>query len=118
MYLRFFCCCCSSSFSAAAQVTGRALAYAPIGGSSACADLVAAAFENLSALVLSTAPQWGADPAIPELLKPCAPMTNERDLSTYQVTRTCVQKQNAACLFCCWVVFGFGCLVVSNIVLL
>jgi hypothetical protein len=34
--------------------------------------------------VLGTAPQWGADAAIPELLKPCAAMTDELDLSTYQ----------------------------------
>ena len=65
-------------------MTGRALAYPPIGGSTVCADLVADAFENLNALVLGTAPQLGADAAIPELLKPCAAMTDELDLSTYQ----------------------------------
>jgi len=67
------------------QVTGRALAYGPIGGSEACAEIVSEAFTALNTLVLGTAPDWGSDDSIPQALRPCNSMTNELDLSLYQV---------------------------------
>ena len=66
-----------------AGVVGDALAYELIGGSSGCASTVGAATKALNDLVTSTTP-YGTSDEIPEVLRPCSPMDNDLDLSTYQ----------------------------------
>ena len=81
-----------------AQVTGSALAYETIGGSSECYDTVLEGTTALMKLVKSTAP-WGTSSDIPEALKPCNAMSNMLDISMYEVGEHEGHRPSTACPF-------------------
>lgn len=71
------------NFEQYAQVTGFAMSYDFIGGSSECYSTIDQATADLEALVTSTAP-FGASTEIPDALRPCSTMTSDLDLSMYE----------------------------------
>jgi serine protease 16 len=68
-----------------AQVVGSALAYPLIGGSDECYAVVEKASSDLHDLITSTN-VYGVSPSVPDSLKPCSPMTSEKDLYAYEST--------------------------------
>jgi serine protease 16 len=70
-------------YSQYAEVVGAALGYEEIGGSKQCVETIKSGIVQLAALVRSSQPM-GTASDIPSALRPCAPITTELDLATYE----------------------------------